>query len=78
MNDYKNCTQINAYKNRLMIAASVAAIAMLCGGSVIASLVSENLTLQKELIDTLAVSENAADYMQRQGRGLVFTDMDLE
>jgi len=71
-------TRRDAYRTRRDIVAALLIALLIWGAASVSELVAENRRLQDELIQVLAVSSDAADYMTREGHGSVFTGQDLD
>jgi hypothetical protein len=70
--------------DEFVVRAFIALIAFICLSvtfgalSVASAATKEADTLRVELVQNLAISPDAADYMHKQGSGLVFDDMSVE
>jgi len=80
MKDYKRnfTAEHDAYLARRILATVLIASAVAWGAATIGEIVLDNHLLRVELVQNLAVSDDAADYMVTHGAGIIFSDQDLE
>jgi carbohydrate-binding DOMON domain-containing protein len=80
MIDYKRnfSAKRDAYKTRRSLAIAIALMLSIWATTRVVDMVAENKMLQLELIQSLAVSDDAADYMVTHGSGIIFSDQDLD
>lgn len=83
MKDYKRDflteDRRDAKRSRMLFAVIVFFIlALIKAGFSYAELKQDRDALRVELVEVLAVSDDASKYMRAEGHGLIFTDMDMQ
>jgi hypothetical protein len=68
----------DAYRTRRDLAAAALVALSIWGAASVSELTADNSRLQRELLENLSVSCDAADYMTHSGAGKVFSEQDLE